>query len=91
MNPLRGSDQPQAANTGACGRATAARGDRAAGAGAMPPTPSGAAQPAEFLNRDLSWLEFNRRVLHEALDERTPLLERLKFLASSPRTSTSSS
>ena len=34
-----------------------------------------------FLDRDLSWLEFNRRVLHEALDARTPLLERVKFLA----------
>src|SRR5262249_15342540 len=33
------------------------------------------------VDRDLGWLEFNRRVLHEALDERTPLLERLKFLA----------
>jgi polyphosphate kinase len=32
-------------------------------------------------DRDLGWLDFNRRVLHEALDERTPLLERLKFLA----------
>ncbi len=34
-----------------------------------------------LLDRDLSWLEFNRRVLHEALDPRTPLLERVKFLA----------
>jgi polyphosphate kinase len=38
-------------------------------------------QPSLYLNRELSWLEFNRRVLHEALDSRTPLLERLKFLA----------
>jgi polyphosphate kinase len=37
--------------------------------------------PALFLNRELSWLEFNSRVLHEAIDERNPLLERLKFLA----------
>lgn len=36
---------------------------------------------AVWFDRDLAWLEFNRRVLHEALDERTPLLERLKFLA----------
>ena len=37
--------------------------------------------PRWYLSRELSWLEFNRRVLHEALDDRTPLIERLKFLA----------
>ncbi|TAE58119.1 MAG: polyphosphate kinase 1 [Nostocales cyanobacterium] len=37
--------------------------------------------PTLYINRELSWLEFNSRVLHESCDERTPLLERLKFLA----------
>ena len=34
-----------------------------------------------WIDRDLSWLDFNERVLAEALDKRTPLLERAKFLA----------
>jgi len=37
--------------------------------------------PEWYLNRELTWLEFNRRVLHEGQDVRTPLLERIMFLA----------
>jgi polyphosphate kinase len=37
--------------------------------------------PRYYSNRHLSWLEFNRRVLEEALDSHNPLLERVKFLA----------
>jgi polyphosphate kinase len=44
-------------------------------------TPVGPEDPARFLNRDLQWLEFNRRVLAQALDPRNPLLERVRFLA----------
>ena len=36
--------------------------------------------PQYYLSRELTWLEFNARVLHEAMDERTPLIERLKFM-----------
>ena len=37
--------------------------------------------PSLYTNRELSWLEFNQRVLDQAIDDRHPLLERVKFLA----------
>ena len=37
--------------------------------------------PLYYNNRELSWLDFNKRVLDEALDKSHPLLERLNFVA----------
>ena len=37
--------------------------------------------PAKYFNRELSWLAFNNRVLDQALSERYPLLERIRFLS----------
>jgi polyphosphate kinase len=45
------------------------------------PTEISLTEPQYYFNREISWLEFNNRVLHEAFDPRTPLLERLKFMA----------
>ena len=45
------------------------------------PTDINLKSPDYYISRELSWLAFNERVLHEALDSRTPMLERLKFLA----------
>ena len=45
------------------------------------PAPPNLDDPSLYLNRELSWLQFNRRVLEEAQDPTVPLLERLKFLA----------
>jgi polyphosphate kinase len=48
---------------------------------AAPPAADAAGAESPFLNRELSWIEFNRRVLSQAEDVSLPLLERLKFIA----------
>ena len=48
----------------------------------VPDNPSSPlADPSFFYNRELSWLDFNKRVLEEAIDDRNPLLEKCKFAA----------
>ena len=48
-------------------------------------------EPSHFINRELSSIAFNERVLELAQDPTVPLLERLRYLAISPPTSTNSS
>lgn len=43
--------------------------------------PTALDDPRLYINRELSWLQFNQRVLDEALDPSVPILERIKFLA----------
>ncbi len=57
------------------------RGKQRADAPTSESIPGAPAPEARYFNRDISWLEFNRRVLGQTLDDRVPLLERVKFLA----------
>ncbi len=62
-------------------RRTKASGSGRGRAGSAVPQAFDSTRSEWYLNRELTWLEFNRRVLHEGQDERNPLLERLFFLA----------
>jgi polyphosphate kinase len=78
----RGASARDAKAAVATAAAAVANGDgAAAAANPRPAIDPGLTSPELFLNRELTWLTYDRRVLSEAEDERSPLLERVKFLA----------
>ena len=96
MPPLRTGGGPLAAASGSRAMHLRIHGHRPTRPGTASRRQTRRRTPREqrgpILNRELSWIEFNARVLHEARDERNPLLERVKFLAIfAVATSTSSS
>ena len=68
-------------NMGGMGKVTAIDSKRAKQGAPSPARAPDLDAPELYLNRELTWLRFNRRVLHEASDSRNPPLERLKFFA----------
>jgi polyphosphate kinase len=81
------TDQPEGNVPPAVHQPKASRPQKGRRKRAIPPSdwhrdhPGQSLDPAMYINRELSWLEFNQRVLEEALDQRHPLLERAKFLS----------
>jgi polyphosphate kinase len=81
LRPPRRHEPKGDGNSARTPAAPACLSQAAAPAGLPEETPVDLKSPELYLNRELTWLSFNRRVLHEAQDPRNPLLERVKFLA----------
>ena len=80
--PTRPAPRPAGRGRGRVqARASAAQVRSVAEDGAASDRPPRVRRPALFTNRELSWLDFNDRVLQLAEDESLPLIERVKFLA----------